>query len=181
MLTEDWLTGWAARLDAAVTRALRDVVSTFPFEAGAHQVGPPASPAELTALREALPSVPDPLVALQRHVGPVALPDIGNGYFLHPAEQIAAGGHDGRADRIGSPFDPGVDIVVFGSNGGGDRYAVATGDGRVFRLRDTSYVDGVHEGTDHGITVVGPDLPHFLELLLAATAAFADDGSVTDL
>jgi hypothetical protein len=48
-----------------------------------------------------------------------------------------------RADRIGEPFAEHTDVVVFGSNGGGDLYAVAVTDGRVFRLQDASYIGGV--------------------------------------
>ena len=58
-LTEDWLTGWAAQLRAATARAIRDVVSTYPFEPGDHRIGPPPPATELTALRERLPWAPD--------------------------------------------------------------------------------------------------------------------------
>ncbi|MET8361831.1 hypothetical protein [Micromonospora sp. NPDC005171] len=77
-LSERWVSAWAVQLQAAVERALRDVVSDLPFEADHHQVGPPALGAELDLLRERLPWMPDELVALHRHVGPVVLPDICN-------------------------------------------------------------------------------------------------------
>jgi hypothetical protein len=166
MLTDDWLTGWAARLDDATGRALRDVVSTYPFEADEHRIGPPATAAELDELPVWLP--PD-LVALLRAVGPVSLPDIGNGWFLHPAAA--------QPDRIADPFE--ATIVVFGSNGGGDLYAVTIEDGRVLRLREVSYLGGVHAGP--GITVVADELRHFLDQLLHAVDTFSDGGRITDL
>jgi len=181
VLTEDWLARWATQLETAIARALRDVVSTFPFEPGDHQVGPRSSAAELAGLRERLPWVPDGLVALQRCVGPISLPDISNGYFLHPVDGLIRRlDHDGGADQIGAPFTNNVDIVVFGSNGGGDLYAIGTEDGLVYRLQDAGYLRGVFRGTERGIIVVGKDLRDLLERFLAAVAAFAHDGSVTD-
>jgi hypothetical protein len=59
-------------------------------------------------------------------------------------------------------------VVIFGSNGNGGLYAVALTDGRVFRLQDASYLGGVYDGTNYGITVVGVDLRDFLERFLAA-------------
>ncbi|MEU7873331.1 SMI1/KNR4 family protein [Dactylosporangium sp. NPDC049140] len=145
-------------------------------------MGPPASGAELDLLRERLPWTPDELVALHRHVGPVTLPDIGNGYFLHaPDGVLAALDQQDRADQIGEPLAEHIDVVVFGSNGGGDLYAIAVTDGRVFRLQDASYIGGVYGGTNHGITVVAADLHDFLERFLNAVNAFAMNGDITDL
>jgi hypothetical protein len=181
VLTERWLAEWATQLQAAVERALRDVVSGFPFEADDHRVGPPASGAELDLLRQRLPWTPDELVALHRQVGPVTLPDIGNGYFLHaPDGVLAALDQQDRADQIGEPLAEHIDVVVFGSNGGGDLYAIAVTDGRVFRLQDASYIGGVYRGTNHGITVVAADLRDFLERFLNAVNAFAMNGDITD-
>ncbi|GIJ43798.1 hypothetical protein Val02_06840 [Virgisporangium aliadipatigenens] len=144
---------WAARLRAEVDRALRDVVSTYPFEAGAHEIGPPEPDAPVP--------LPADLAALLRTVGPVSLPDIGNGYFLQAPYTV---------DRIAEG-----EVVVFGSDGGGTLYAL--GDA-VYRIRDASYVDGFYDGP---VTVIAPDLDSFLERLLGAVSAFADDGSITDL
>jgi hypothetical protein len=182
VLTEGWLDGWATRLEAASWRALRDVVSTFPFEAGDHLLGPAASEAELELLLRRLPWMPDALVALYRHVGPVSLPDIGNGYFLHPVDGlISMLDQHHRADRLGEPLAESLDIVVFGSNGGGDLYAIAVTDGRVFRLQEAAYLGGVYHSTTAGVTIVATDLRDFLEQFLDAVTGFARDGSITDL
>ena len=53
MLTGDWLTDWETRLRAATERAVRDVLSTYPYEPDEHRIGPPATSAELAVLREA--------------------------------------------------------------------------------------------------------------------------------
>nr|WTA64741.1 SMI1/KNR4 family protein [Micromonospora sp. NBC_00855] len=181
-LTERWMSAWAVQLQAAVERALRDGVSDFPFEADHHQVGPPAPRAEIALLRQRSPWMPEDLVALHRQVGPVTLPDICNGYFVHPLKELLALlDVQDRADVIGEPGADGIDVVVFGSNGGGDLYALATTDGRVFRLRGTSYVGGVYARTRNGVIVVGADLRDFLERLLSTVNAFAANGAILDL
>lgn len=72
--------------------------------------------------------------------------------------------------------------MVFGSNGGGDLYALAATDsGPVYRLREAAYEDGIYRGTERGVTVVGDNLRDFLDRLLAAVEVFAHDGGITDL
>lgn len=178
------LIDWAEAIEAAVERALRDVVSTYPFEPDEHTVGPPASESDLAALRQRLPWIPDDLLAVARWVGAVSLPDIANGYFMFSPSYIQGVlYHDGIPDRIGEPFDEYVDVVIFGADGGGTLYAIAVGDiGTVYRLRECGYEQGVYSGsTDFGVTVVAEDLDDFLDVLLAAVAAFTVNGSVTDL
>ncbi|MFD1373678.1 hypothetical protein [Actinoplanes sichuanensis] len=179
MLTDDRPAGWAARLDDAVRQALTDVVSTFPFEADEHSVGPPTTAADLSELLSRMPWAPDGLVALQRSVGPVSLPDIGNGYFLYDVRGLTGvvDHDDGRPDRLAGPHQ--VDVVVFGGDGGGAQYAIALDDGRVLRLREAAYTGGEYDGP--GITVIARDLPDFLEKLLGAVQAFGDGGRITDL
>jgi hypothetical protein len=182
VLTERWLGDWATRLQAAVDRALREVVSQFPFEASDHRVGPAVSATELGLLRRRVSWMPDDLIALHRHVGPVTLPDINNGFFLYPVDRLLdVLDQQGRPDRIGEPFTEHIDVIAFGSNGGGDLYAMAVTDGRVFRIQDASYVGGVYDGTNRGVTVVGTDLSDFLERLLDAVTGFAPNGDITDL
>lgn len=185
---------WAGRLDESVRRALRDVVSAFPFEADEHTVGPPATSAELAMLRHRMPWVPDELVVLQQAVGAVSLPDICNGYFLYDVRGLVEvlDHDDGRPDRVTGAYQ--VDVVVFGGDGGGAQYAIALGDdvgqagdrpaqagpgGRVLRLREAAYLGGEYEGP--GISVIARDLPDFLAKLLAAVDAFGDGGRITDL
>jgi hypothetical protein len=183
-LDQQRLIDWAEAIEAAVERALRDVVSTYPFEPDEHTVGPPASESDLAALRQRLPWIPDDLLAVARWVGAVSLPDIANGYFMFSPSYIQGVlYHDGIPDRIGEPFDEYVDVVIFGADGGGTLYAIAVGDiGTVYRLRECGYEQGVYSGsTDFGVTVVAEDLDDFLDVLLAAVAAFTVNGSVTDL
>ncbi|MEV4140028.1 SMI1/KNR4 family protein [Dactylosporangium sp. NPDC049742] len=184
-MDEQGLAGWKASIEAAVTRALRDIVSTFPFEPDTHTLGPPASQAELAALRSRLPWIPEDLVAVCGSVGEVVLPDIANGLFMFEPDYILnmPDHDDGRPDRIGWPFEREVDVVVFGSDGGGTLYAVAAGaTGRVFRLRECSYLAGVYEGVlNVDVTVVAESLDDFLGRLLHAVTVFADDGGIADL
>ncbi|WP_433204415.1 SMI1/KNR4 family protein [Dactylosporangium sp. CS-047395] len=185
MLDEQRLVGWGASMRAAVARALRDILSTYPFEPGAQTVGPPAPEADLAALRSRVPWVPDDLVAVCRWVGEVSLPDIANGYFMFGPRYIhgVLDHDDGRADRIGELFAEDVDVVVFGSDGGGTLYAIAVGGvGTVYRLDGCAYQAGAYRGrAGSGVTAVAEHLDDFLERLLAAVEAFADDGRISDL
>ncbi|GGN90753.1 hypothetical protein GCM10010112_76460 [Actinoplanes lobatus] len=150
---------WAARLKNATSRA------TFPYEVDEQQVGPPAPDLDRT-----MPWMPDDLITLFREVGPISLPDIGNGYFLYPPTPVD------RPDRLDD-----AEIVVFGSNGGGDQYVRTLADGRVLRLQGLAYIDGVFVSNDVGAERVGDDLAYFLDRLVVAVEAFADHGHVTDL
>lgn len=184
MIDEQWLASWVTRLEAATARALREVLASYPFEPDEHRIGPPAVVGELAALRERVPWVPDDLLTLYRQVGPVSLPDIANGYYIHAPKHVAADSERAavRPDRVGAGLADPVDVVVFGSNGGGDLYAlVTTSRGPVYRLRDAGYEAGVYHGTRHGVAIVGDDLHHFLGRLLTAVETFADRGDVTDL
>ncbi|MFG3604653.1 hypothetical protein [Micromonospora chersina] len=184
-MDEQRLTYWAEAIEAAVERALRDVVSRYPFEPDEHTVGAPASESDLAALRQRLPWIPDDLLAVVRWVGEVSLPDIANGYFMFSPSYIQGVLYhdDGIPDRIGEPFDEDVDVVIFGADGGGALYAVAVGDiGTVYRLRECGYEQGIYSGSaDFGVTVVAEDLDGFLDALLAVVAAFAVNGRITDL
>jgi len=175
----------AEAIEAAVERALRDVVSTYPFDPAEHTVGPPASESDLAALRQRLPWIPDDLLDVARWVGAVSLPDIANGYFMFSPSYIQAvlSHDDGIPDRIGEPFDEDVEVVVFGADGGGTLYAIAVDDiGTVYQLRDCGYEQGVYSGSaDFSVTIVAEDLDDFLDRLLAAVAAFATNSSITDL
>jgi hypothetical protein len=78
---------------------LRGIVSTHLFEPDVHTVGQPSAPAELTVPRERIPWLPGDLFAIYRSVGPVSLPDIANGYFVHPPDGlITADVYPGRVN-----------------------------------------------------------------------------------
>ncbi|MBO3743111.1 hypothetical protein [Actinoplanes flavus] len=150
---------WAIRLKNATSRA------TFPYEVEEQQVGPPAPD-----LDRAMPWIPGDLITFFREVGPLSLPDIGNGYFLYPPTPVD------RPDRLDDE-----EIVVFGSNGGGDQYVRILADGRILRLQGLAYIDGVYFSNDVGVKRVGDDLVDFLNRLVVAVEAFADHGHITDL
>jgi hypothetical protein len=185
MFDEQRLTMWKASLEAVTARALRDIVSTLPFELGTHIAGQPASEAELAALKSRLPWIPDDLLAVCRWVGAVSLPDIANGYFLFEPRHILGmlDHEDGIPHSIAEPFDEAVDVVVFGSDGGGTLYALAVNAaGTVYRLRECAYQGGAYYGTaGFGVIEVAESLDDFLDKFLAAVSQFADDGSIADL
>ncbi|WP_433088994.1 hypothetical protein ACQP1P_22150 [Dactylosporangium sp. CA-052675] len=112
--------------------------------------------AALARLRQRLPSTPPQLVALLRDAGPAPRPaassPAGTGFVLFPADELTAARIAGVAA-----------VVVFGGDGAGDLFAIAIADGRVFRLREADYLDGVYRGP--GVTLVAADLAEFLDRL----------------
>jgi hypothetical protein len=72
---------------------------------------------------------------------------------------------------------------IAAADGGGTLCAIAVGDiDTVYRLRECGYEQGVHSGSaGFGVTVVAEGLDAFLDASLAAVAAFAVHGEITDL
>lgn len=184
MLDESWLSRWRAWLCVAGDRAAQGPAAAYADPDAGPWTGPPAAPTTLATLRERMPWVPEDLLVLHQVVGPVCLADVGDGYFVHPAEDLAAvlDHDDGRPDRLVLPEAGEVDVVVFGSDGGGRLYALATAvGGPVYRLQEASYVDGVYGGGIADVTRVGHNLQDFLERLLNAVEAFAVTGTMAEL
>jgi len=93
----------------------------------------------------------------------VSLPDIGNGYFIHPAEDVANGARNGQPTAVtGAVRDR---ITVFGSDGGGGLFALNAAGDKVYRLDEGSLIGSVYDVEDHGVDVVAADLEGFLEYL----------------
>ncbi len=63
---------------------------------------------------------PVDLVAFYRRCRSVQLPDVGNGIFVHPLEDVVDGNR-GQPHRVTGRISD--DVVAFGSDGGGARFA----------------------------------------------------------
>jgi hypothetical protein len=92
--------------------------------------------------------------ALHDVVREVSLPDVGNGYFIHPRA------HDARL--TGFVEEP---VTVFGSDGGGALFAVSGAGKGVYRFTGASTVPEEYAVRENGIAVVAPGLREFLDLL----------------
>jgi hypothetical protein len=152
------------------------------YPCGENTVAGPASLLELSALTVgALRSImPSDLVAWYRQVSQVSLPDVANGYFIHPPGLVVAhAGGEGIRQITGRHE---AQVVVFASDGGGTLYAVRSACGTpVYRLPPGSVVDGVYSSNDPRYDIVASDLAGFLDLLRAAVHSFTQRGRVVDL
>jgi hypothetical protein len=100
------------------------------------------------------------LLSLYAVIDSVSLPDIGNGYFIHPPSAVAA-----HLDAYGAvPLEDGDHGIVFGSDGGGTLFAVSAA-GTVHRSRTASW--------NGEFSVVAASLSDFLEQLREVTGQFA--------
>jgi hypothetical protein len=123
------------------------------------------SPASTNAV---LPEALRPLYAV---CGGVSLPDVWNAYFVHSADKLALNKKRGLPTRIAGT--PPIDIEVFGSDGGGGTFAVAT-DGAVYYLPSWGVVENnVYTGDDiRGARRISSSVIGFLQRLLADVEAF---------
>ncbi|WBO61484.1 hypothetical protein [Streptomyces camelliae] len=93
----------------------------------------------------------------------VSLPDIGNGYFIHPPSTVTA-----YLDEYGAvPLKNGDHGIVFGSDGGGNLFALAA-NGTVHKSRTASWNDEFY--------AVAASLRDFLEQLHDVIDQFAATG-----
>ncbi|MEV6304897.1 hypothetical protein AB0M02_36170 [Actinoplanes sp. NPDC051861] len=146
--------GWVRAWVAEITAHLRSVLSAFdtyyPFPPGRNEV-------VLADPGRSLPGgTPPDLTAFYRVVEEVTMPDIGNGFFIHPPVLLSDGDHG----------------TVFASNGGGILYAIGP-DNTVHRSRAAS--------TDSDFDPVATDLRDFLGQVLDAVAHFAATRNPGDL
>ncbi|MEU6023830.1 hypothetical protein [Micromonospora sp. NPDC047134] len=157
---------WREDLREAVASAVLDFEDRYGYPPGENVV---REPDPIAAVR---PAIPDDLVDLYATVGAVDLPDIGNGFFLHTASDVAHT-HESRDLRHVRGRHV-ADVVVFASDGGGTQYALATPAGSpVYRLPPSLVLDGIYTSEDPRFDVAAPDLPTFLDRLLHAVQTFA--------
>jgi hypothetical protein len=169
---------WRTAIEAARADLLPRFEARFGYEAGENTIGEPAS-ASVLAAAAAHPALPQALLDFYGTIGEVSLPDVGNGYFIHSLALVLAeldSDDPFVVRRI--PGDHDDEVVVFGSDGGGTRYALAARTGPpVYRLDSDGGVDhGLYRFDRPGWGPVAADLSSFLELLHRAVWHFVDTG-----
>lgn len=170
------MTEWKARL----ARLLEELAALdLGYPAGESRLGPPAGQAELDALADAVAlREAAPLCAFYRVCAEVQLPDVHNGYFILPPRLVFRGWQTGEPRRLSGPYAR--DILSIGGDGGGGRFALdRDGGGEVLHLGAGSVRDGLFDGGEREghrlVTVLAPDLPAFLDRMLADVDAFLRD------
>jgi hypothetical protein len=163
---------WRTRMETALEE-LRDIDLGYPQDENV--LGPPAGPAALAEFASRAGLDPrSPLVDFYRACSGVSLPDVHVGYFIHEPGLVLRGLEGGEPRRLTGPYARAV--VVFGTDGGGGRFALgADGDGEVLYLGEGAVHDAVFDDADGQVQTLAPDLPAFLERLLADVEAFVND------
>jgi hypothetical protein len=159
---------WCARMEALIAE-LEQIDLGYPL--GRNEVHAPSSEEVRARLAGAsgLPPL-SPLLRLFDRCNGVSLPDVHNGYFIHSAELILRGINHGEPRSL-SGSEAGS-ILVFGSDGGGNRFALRGADEIVLQLGEGAVIDGVFDGEGGAVRRIAEDLEAFLERLEADTEAF---------
>ncbi|MBB5803823.1 hypothetical protein F4560_003591 [Saccharothrix ecbatanensis] len=160
---------WRAAMRDACDDLLRDFGARFGYEPDEHTVAGPTA-AEVVAAAEAA-GLPEPLAEFYRHIGQVSLPDAFNGFFIHSLRGVLANSTAGMPVRAPGLTD--ANIVVFGSDGGGQLFAVDGAGAPVYLLPTGEIRDGAYLGGGLPGRVLAPTFPDFVDWLLYALRAAA--------
>ncbi|MGW6056071.1 hypothetical protein [Streptomyces sp. NPDC055189] len=162
-----WLSRWREEITAAVSAMAATFEETYGYPPEGNEVRV-ADEADRHAAREYGRDMPGSaaMLTFYESIGEVALPDVGNGYFIHSAHDVLH-----RVAQEGYVFIPAADDphgMVIGSDGGGILFA-ADRDGVIHRSRtasaDAAEFDRVADG-----------LPQFLDLIRRSVTRFAATG-----
>lgn len=136
-LDAEWLRGWCVQTDAALAKPMESFQARFGFEPGSNVVvhASETSHQAVDALVDLTP-IPSDLTTMYWVIAEVSLPDVGNGYFVHPASLVADHFREIGAVQI----DGEEPALIFASDGGGRLLALA-GSGRVWMSTTASWFD----------------------------------------
>jgi hypothetical protein len=148
-------------------RALLDALTEqdLGYELGTNEVRPPGAVGA---------AVPEPLRELYAALDGVSMPDVHVGYFIDTAQRIMSAAVRGEPIQIvGDSERP---IQVFGSDGGGGRFAVASDDGAVHYLPSSGAVRGGRYFEDQLVQSrrVAGSVCEFMDRLKADVRAFVN-------
>lgn len=160
---------WKQRMQATVARLEANSQSLlgYPVGAGENVVA--------EAVAAGLPDLPPSLAALYRVIGEVSLPDIGNGYFIHPPGHLAESVARGMPVRADTAVLAGP-VVTFGSGGGGTLYCISAGSGTVWALPEGEIDNGVYRGGMAAPRLIAASVEEFLDRLLEEATGFVETG-----
>ncbi|MFJ9773103.1 hypothetical protein ACIRVF_17995 [Kitasatospora sp. NPDC101157] len=150
-LDPGWLRTWCAETGAALAGFTRSFAARYGFPPGENALisATDAGRRATAALGELLPVPPD-LATLYAVLDRASLPDVDNGYFVHPPQAVEA-----HIREHGTPAVEGERLaLVFGSDGGGHLFATGHS-GRVWRSTTAS--------SDGGFELAAATLEEFLD------------------
>ncbi|MFD9573469.1 hypothetical protein ACFWBI_26940 [Streptomyces sp. NPDC059982] len=134
-LDAEWLRVWCEQADATLAKLMDSFQARHGFEPGSNEVVLASEASRPATLVELTPVLSD-LTTMYWVIAEVSLPDVENGYFVHPASLVADHFREYGAVQI----DGEEPALVFASDGGGHLFALA-GSGRVWRSTTASWFD----------------------------------------
>lgn len=151
---------------------LRDMYGIdFGYPLGENKIVPPNDYIEQF---KAIAALPPSAVTFYKNCDGVSLPDVQNGYFIHGAEVIALNSSE-PLEIVDVRTQAAIPILVFGSTGGGGRFAMNLETGEVLLLSDGLVMNRVFEATGANVVCVASDWDEFMERLLDDVEAFVID------
>ncbi|MQS09593.1 hypothetical protein FNX48_021180 [Streptomyces sp. IF17] len=96
-------------------------------------------------------------------VDEISLPDLDNGYFIHPRSVTFNGEGAGHPTEVRGYRSE--EICTFGSEGGGALYALGLSTGHVYRLTGGELIGSAYSVEPSGFHTAAPSLWGFLEFL----------------
>lgn len=166
---------WAEAVRAEIMLVTTDFERKYGYPCGRNSVelqGDATKVADLASID----GLPRSVVEFYSVVAEVSVPDIGNGYFLHSVQHIVDNDVADIRRLSGQTSD---DVLAFGSDGGGGRFAVSLSRGLVYHLRSGQLTDGVFTCSDGLCREVAPDFNAFLEDFLTAVKQFRRTGTTS--
>lgn len=162
---------WRQGMELLVREFMSGFEAVHGYPPGEHTVGLVLA-GESTAAAEALADqgLPGPLLEYYGHLGPVVLPDLGNGIWIDDAASLAAQVEAGdHPTRLTGTVD---DMVsVFATDGGGGMYALSHTTGCVYHLTAGALAGNTYDVGEAGYCIAAEDLWSFLEQLHARLTA----------
>jgi len=110
----------------------RDELTGLLRELRAQEFDYPIGAQEIRSAQSKKRTLPAALTPLYEITDGVSLPDVHVGYFIDPAAPVSTAAKRGEPTRIAR--NPDVAVHVFGSDGGGGRFASDVADGAVYYL-----------------------------------------------
>jgi hypothetical protein len=152
---------------------MRDFEQRYGYPPDDHHVAGPTRSTVLWELRVHR-VLPGDIVDFYERIGAVVLPDVHVGYFVHDLDAVTSGIAGDLPTRVRGSVE--AEVVCFGSDGGGELFALDVRDGGpVYRLPCSAMDGQVYEESDLlPVEVVARSFPDFLTRLRAATANFVD-------
>lgn len=120
--------------------------------------------------------LPEELRSFYGSVGEIELPDVYIGYFVHSISAINESVERMLPTRIESDLLQ-LDVVTFGSDGGGGMFAIGLSAEDVYYLPSGAVHAGVYSGGLEEPRIIAPNFHTFLDELLSMTRLFAETGA----